>query len=113
MSSVSLINGHIDDDIPRMTPQESIEFIKNEVQIDVRFCDKKDIEKTEEAFELAISALEKLADLVEVVRCKDCKYYDDGECTCHSEPHDRIYERWTVDVYENDYCSYGERRDKK
>ena len=50
------------------------------------------------------------ADLVEVVRCKDCKYYDNGECTYLSEPYDSIYERWTVDVYENNYCSYGERR---
>ena len=28
MGSVSLINGHIDDDMPRMTPQEAIEKIK-------------------------------------------------------------------------------------
>ena len=53
------------------------------------------------------------ADVVEVVRCKDCKYYDDGECEYHSEPKEqRMYERWTVDVNENDYCSYGERREK-
>jgi hypothetical protein len=28
MGSVSLINGHIDDDTPKMTPQEAIEKIK-------------------------------------------------------------------------------------
>ena len=53
------------------------------------------------------------ADVVEVVRCKDCKYYDDGECDYHSEPKEmRQYERWTFDVSENDYCRYGERREE-
>ena len=42
-----------------MTPQEAINFINNEVQIDVRFCTDEDIEKTQEAFNLAISTLEK------------------------------------------------------
>ena len=50
-------------------------------------------------------------DVVEVVRCKDCKHYDDGECVYHSEPKKmRQYERWEVYVSENDYCSYGERK---
>jgi hypothetical protein len=54
---------------------------------------------------------ETAVDFVEVVRCKDCKHYDDGECRYHSEPKEqREYERYTVDVNENDYCSYGERR---
>lgn len=54
------------------------------------------------------------ADVVEVVRCKDCKYYDDGECGYHSESKEmRTYERWTVDVNEDDYCSYGKRRRKR
>ena len=46
-----------------------------------------------------------------VVRCKHCKYYDNGECTKLSEPKQiREYERWIVDVDENDFCSYGERK---
>lgn len=50
------------------------------------------------------------ADVVEVVRCKDCKYWDNttkwSACTL-----------WSADPYEqastekNDYCSYGERAD--
>lgn len=46
------------------------------------------------------------ADVVEVVRCKDCKYYKHGGvCT---------NERNTIEDYcklreENFYCSYGER----
>ena len=42
-----------------MTPQEAIDFIECEVQIDVRFCSDKKVDKTIEVFELAISALEK------------------------------------------------------
>lgn len=45
------------------------------------------------------------ADVVDVVRCKDCKhliFLNDGspECT-------RVY---LGTVHKNDYCSYGERR---
>ena len=45
-------------------------------------------------------------DVVEVVRCRDCKWYKTMYCKM---------DRWTdlVTVYvakANDYCSYGERR---
>ena len=49
------------------------------------------------------------ADVVEVVRCKDCKYYrhdvdkDGGSWDCCSE-HGEF-------VTPTDYCSYGERKD--
>ena len=39
-------------------------------------------------------------DVVEVVRCKDCKLYGNGECSVQS-----VRSMWP-----NDYCSYGERR---
>lgn len=41
-------------------------------------------------------------DVVEVVRCKDCEYYGQFSCThpCVSHICD-----------ENDYCSYGERKE--
>lgn len=42
-----------------MTPQEAIDFIENEVQIDVRYCSDEKLNKTEEVFMLAKSALEK------------------------------------------------------
>ena len=51
------------------------------------------------------------ADVVEVVRCKDCLYYTDGECKAalpFSEYSD-CTEVW-VTPKPNDYCSYGERR---
>lgn len=52
------------------------------------------------------------ADVVEVVRCKDCKHLDKGEndseswCECV-----RIFGTY-FDVSEDDFCSYGERADK-
>lgn len=44
------------------------------------------------------------ADVVEVVRCKDCIYWRDTDHTCkHS---------FTSPRCANDYCSYGERAEK-
>ena len=47
------------------------------------------------------------ADAVEVVRCADCKYYQDNN---DGYPHEEC--RWGHDETpnEDDYCSYGERR---
>lgn len=56
-------------------------------------------------------------DFVEVVRCKGCKYYNEhGEDpilerkwgVCHRPLGD---EECRLEVAENDYCSYGERRE--
>lgn len=42
-------------------------------------------------------------DVVEVVRCKECKHYYHGTCT----------NDFALNLMrENDYCSYGERRSK-
>ena len=60
MSSVSMVDGHIDPDKNKMTAQEAINFIENEIQIDVRFCSDEEVSKTKEVLEFAISALEKL-----------------------------------------------------
>ena len=47
-------------------------------------------------------------DIVQVVRCKDCRYWrSDGECIMHSNYALNII----YGVNENDYCSYGERKD--
>ena len=47
----------------------------------------------------------KNGDLVEVVRCKDCK---------HKYVPDDMEDKWCywVDTDEDDFCSYGERREK-
>ena len=54
----------------------------------------------------ALTAPNPFADVVEVVRCKDCKHHNGVTC-----------EFWSADPYEqspalpDDYCSYGERKD--
>ena len=46
-------------------------------------------------------------DAVEVVRCKDCKHYDGERCE-----HDRhAHQEFAVWAYDDDFCSYGERRE--
>ena len=59
------------------------------------------------------------ADVVEVVRCKDCEYWDE-RCSdriiatrlgyCEKPLGDYIYS--DITTAENDFCSYGERREK-
>ena len=50
----------------------------------------------------------RMKDLVEVIRCKDCKYWQDNN---DGYPHEEC--RWghgeTPDA--NDFCSYGERKE--
>jgi hypothetical protein len=43
------------------------------------------------------------ADVVEVVRCKDCVHYKDGGCNHFG------YYTYAPDVDEDDFCSYGEK----
>lgn len=47
-------------------------------------------------------------DLVEVVRCKDCRYWQDNN---GGYPHEEC--RWGKEETpdEDDFCSYGERKD--
>lgn len=49
-------------------------------------------------------------DAVEVVRCKECKYYETDECPMvyYSPVEDDVYDmRWWNKA--DDYCSWGER----
>lgn len=46
---------------------------------------------------------QKTVDAVEVVRCKDCKYWNNPYCN-HSES-------TMLDTQENNFCSYGKRRE--
>ena len=47
-------------------------------------------------------------DAVEVVRCKDCNHYLLPQGFCTHDRHD--CQTMSVIQYENDFCSYGERR---
>jgi hypothetical protein len=55
------------------------------------------------------------ADVVEVVRCKDCKYFtiDEGDalgyCTCQKIPMNFVGELYPEEYF---YCFYGERSAK-
>ena len=53
------------------------------------------------------------ADVVEVVRCKDCKLYDmrNAKCLLNSEEADQYSRGYDFEMYANDFCSYGERKD--
>ena len=65
-------------------------------------------EPTDEEIEYAIDNIP-TADVVEVVRCKDCKYYNNRYAVCEHE-HWQDAEGWDEDVLPTDFCSYGERR---
>ena len=62
-------------------------------------------EKERKALEVVAKAPK--ADVVEVVRCKDCVYWEehDGEMFCN------CWANLMTDTAEYDYCSYGERKE--
>ena len=47
-------------------------------------------------------------DAVEVVRCKDCKHWRENTLWCDMNSRDRGE---NFNWYEDDFCSYGERKD--
>lgn len=55
-------------------------------------------------------------DAVEVVRCKDCKHYE-NVCGCYYCFHQKMEAGWNSEGGESlamdamDFCSYGERKD--
>ena len=56
------------------------------------------------------------ADVVEVVRCKDCKCYIPDNKLNHSEYHnlisaDGVCENFDKYINETDFCSYGKRKE--
>ena len=55
---------------------------------------------------LAINAS---SDVAPVVRCKDCKYWHKETLFCDYMPYGEARER--VNWYDDDFCSYGERKD--
>ena len=75
-----------------------------------RYIDREDLLKNLKRFApehltpLIVSLIEKqpTADVVEVVRCKDCTEWDKDEYECSN---------W-YGFREDDYCSYGARMDR-
>lgn len=66
-----------------------------------KVCDTDNID---DYHDLIVAALNDLppSDVVEVVRCKDCKYADFGECT---------HKLGLIVADDENYCSYGVRKD--
>ena len=70
------------------------------------FAKIRDDEELCDKCEVALSRLSGYA--VPVVRCKDCKYYDRGEC--YHPRHDRHLQ--SICQEDDDFCSYGERKEE-
>ena len=68
-----------------------------------RECDNKKCHFANDHF---VSA----ADVVEVVRCKDCKWFEPYEGEEHKGDCAELVGLESC-VYEDDFCSYGERRE--
>ena len=73
-----------------MTNEEAIDFIKNKIQIDVRFCSDDNINETKTALTLAIEALEKQIpkkvtedEIIDALECHCCVFRP----RCSSCPH--------------------------
>lgn len=75
------------------------DYINREMAADciVLECDDVTLEQARQAIKDCPSA-----DVVEVVRCKDCIFNNDGWCGA-----DHLGSRW---IEAEDYCSFGERR---
>jgi hypothetical protein len=73
------------------------------------------VKKKYSGLECAISQVQKqpTADVVEVVRCKECVFWDVektglvDECVCKMHSVVKVHSRYTNPT---DYCSYGERK---
>lgn len=52
-----------------------------------------------------------IADVVEVIRCKDCQHYDKRyhRCKLHSEEPDQISTGFIFEMQEDDFCSCSEK----
>jgi hypothetical protein len=52
-------------------------------------------------------------DAVPVIRCKDCKYYEDGDCWYRWDNDGQIYYQSVINQPNpNDYCSMAERKEE-
>ena len=96
------------------------EYIKREYAIDAVldvYYDTPDIDLSGEKFEAAIRKI-KAADVatVEVVRCKDCKYYCQDKINgviCRHPALDfdtECFDHW-INTNPDDFCSYGNRKE--
>ena len=87
------------------------EYIKREDAIDAVldvYCDTPNIDLSCEKFEAAILKIP-AADVVPVVRCKDCRLRGREECAMFYRCECGEQHTWETD---NDFCSWAKRRDR-
>lgn len=77
-----------------------------------RDCEEENDERAAQIFEDCVSELMAIsaADVAEVVRCKDCRYYPTAKV---NEKGFLICPASGMEITETDYCSYGARMDKE
>lgn len=59
-------------------------------------------------FQMAVNRVLDAAPSFDLVHCKDCKHYCSFYNECDEE-HNHYTEEGFREVYDNDFCSYGER----
>ena len=81
-----------------------------EKYINVETFKKKLIDEKSFFPAIVARALEEMptADVVEVIRCKDCEYYENGK---DYAPYCNNVMNLFEEMKPTDYCSYGERRE--
>ena len=93
-----------------MTNEEAIKYweeFKSEIA-DVFGKDyPKEAEEQTQSVELALSALREQA---EIVKCKNCIYQKDAKVNCKGFI---ICPASNMEITDDDYCSYGERRESE
>lgn len=77
-----------------------------------RDCEEENDERAVQIFEDCVFELMDIptADVEEVVRCKDCRYYQDAKI---NKKGFLICPASGMEISETDYCSYGARMDKE
>lgn len=89
--------------------QNKMSYIKKEPLLQIA----KELQGKVFGSPLIIKAIEEAPeeDVVEVVRCKDCKHYLDGCCYVSNHTNKGCYPR--VNIHSrgyDDFCSFGERK---
>lgn len=83
-----------------------------------RFVESENnLDMFKQAYEMAIKSLE---ESVQVVRCKDCRWWDKKDGAnygyCHAAKHGYFSKHWEISIYRtykpDFYCDDGERRSR-
>lgn len=83
--------------------------------IDADALEEKGVEFSDTSIYVPIEAVwdAPAVDAVEVVRCRDCKFYTEQKKRCDHPCQDwdvECFDQW-LEMEPNDFCSYGERRE--